>query len=445
MRDARIVLVLAFLGCGSSARTVDTPPVRTCAHNLSPRALQPASSGTLQPFPDSLIVVNAEFPLKKISSALEARAPKRVAEEKDHDIGMAGRLQYTVDRGKFSVAVDGDAIVVSLPLSAQVEACAKGRCYASCAPEAKATAKIPMKLGGDERLHVSEVKLDVTKGCSLRAGFLNIDVTPTLRSELDKRRPQVMQAIDRELPDPRPQLNRVWAELEKPRPVPLGGCLVLSPESIVVGPASGTSTHARVRLGVHARPELRAECGEASLKKARPPIRAEALGESGDIHLATVVADETLRGAFISRSPVDLVPNRASTMNASGGAQSLVLTLSGDVCGDVEVRANGVTKVDETHIALRPSVLGGGEDARLAEASVSAAEFAQAIEQTPIRIPIAPGDLKAILPDLAAALSDDSMALSAKVNEAELAGGALRANGLFAIVRLNASATLSVK
>lgn len=443
------MLVATLAGCGSSARTVDAPPVRTCAHNLAPRTpptpAESANDRVSAPLSESLVVVNAEFPLKRITDALEAKAPKRVAEENDRDIGMAGRLEYTVDRGKFGVGIDGDAIVVSLPLMARVQACAKGRCYASCAPEAKATARVPMKLGRDERLHVSDVKLDVTKGCSLRAGFLNIDVTPTLRSELDKRRTQVMQAIDRELPDPRPQLNRIWKELEKPRPIPLGGCLVLSPESIVTGPAGGTATHAHVRFGVHARPELRTACEAVPAKKARPPVVFEPLSDNGDLHVATMIANEAVTGAFVSRTPIDFVPKRASIVNATGSANAILLTLSGDVCGDVEIQGAGAAKMDESHLALKPVSLGGGEEARLAAVSIASSEFIQAAEQTAIRIPLAPADLKAVLPELASSLSDDSVAIAANVHSAELEGGALRADGLFAVVRLNASAKLSLK
>ncbi len=382
-----------------------------------------------------------------MQDTLEARAPKRVAEEKDHDIGMAGRLQYTVDRGRFSAAVEGDALVVSVPLVAHVDACAKGRCYSSCTPEARVSTRVPLRLGNDERLHATDVSVDVTKGCTLRAGFLSVDVTPILRGQVAQRKAQLLAAIDRELPDLRPQAKRLWSELQKPRLLPLGSCLVLAPESLVIGAASGTKTTARVRFGLYARPELRTSCDGASPASKRPPIRFDAaLPQNGEVHLGVMLNDQVLRDAFVSRMPNDLIEGRASVAKAEGGvARGVDLTLSGELCGDVQIRAAGATLTDETHVSLAGVSLTPEESERLTRASVSPDSFARAVEKTPIRLPFRAEDLAAVLPDLANAMSDDTLSVSATVNEAAAEGAFVRGDALFAVMRMRTSGTLLAK
>src|SRR4051794_19997993 len=140
----RLFLLLLVAACGASGPRPPPPPEpvpETCATRLPPRDV-PDASDTLPPLPApsvstftpprSTLVVNAEIPLAQIKQALEAKVPRRVAEERDHDIGAAGRLEYTVDRGPFAVRVEADSLVVEAQLLGNARACAKGRCYAGC-------------------------------------------------------------------------------------------------------------------------------------------------------------------------------------------------------------------------------------------------------------------------------------------------------------------------
>ena len=77
-------------------------PARDPASTSAPAAAPPAAFASLR----STLVVHAEIPLAGIRQALELKVPRRVAEERDHDLGAAGRLEYTVDRGPFTVRVD---------------------------------------------------------------------------------------------------------------------------------------------------------------------------------------------------------------------------------------------------------------------------------------------------------------------------------------------------
>ena len=452
VRLLRMSLVIFFLlSCGGSPVGELARPqlANTCSTQLPPRASPPGEGALVeaQPLARSLLVVETEFPLRRLLDTLEARAPKRVAEERDHDIGMAGRLQYTVDRGKFSAAVEGDALVVSVPLNAHVEACAKGRCYSSCAPEARVSTRVPLKLGNDERLHANDVRVDVTKGCTLRAGFLSVDVTPIIRGQVDQRRGQILAAIDRELPDVRPHANRLWSELEKPRLLPMGLCLVLAPENLVLGPASGTKSSARVRFGLYARPELRTACGEAPPPRKRPQLRYDAaLPAEGEIHLAVMVNEQVIRDAFVSRTPSDLIEGRASVMGVKGSvARGLELGLGGELCGGVQVRASGATLTDPSHLALSGVVLAPGDPERLAGARALPDAFVGAVEKTPMLLPLRAEDVTAVLPELAKAMSDDTLGISATASDGATEGAFLGGDSLWVVMRRRAAGTLVTK
>ena len=257
------LVIAAAAACGPGAAAGDgssgarRPPLpapvpETCVVRLPPRAVGDGSTALpVLPGPGrvaerafaaprSTLVVNVDVELGGLRQALEAKVPRRVAEERDHDLGPAGRLEYTVDRSPFTVRVESDALVVESMLQGRAQACAKGRCYAGCAPEARATARVPLRLGADYRLRTSDVRIDVTKGCEVRAlgGLLTIDVTPILRSALAAQSRNVQTSIDRELPDLRPEATRLWDDLYKAKALPLGACVMLVPEETTQGPGS---------------------------------------------------------------------------------------------------------------------------------------------------------------------------------------------------------------
>ena len=99
-----------------------------CRVTLPPGAPVSPDAAPSPPFaaPPSMLVVSVEVPLAIVRGSLEARIPRRVAEEHDQDIGVAGRLEYTVDRGVLAVSVEGDALLIEATLEAHAMACAKG-------------------------------------------------------------------------------------------------------------------------------------------------------------------------------------------------------------------------------------------------------------------------------------------------------------------------------
>ncbi len=407
MARAKGIFATAFfavlVACGgpppsepATAEKTAAPPSATCRVRLRPNAASPAFA-----IPRSTIVVQAEVPLAGIKEQLEAKIPKRVAEQHDGDLGIAGRLELTVDRGPFSTRVDGDTFVVETPLFGHAQACAKGSCYAGCDPQARAVAKVPMRLGADYKLHVSEVRIDVTRGCQVRVlgGFVTVDVTPALRARLAEESRRVQASIDRELPDLAPQAKRLWAALGKPRALPLGACAVLAPEEIRQGPASGTTETARLRFGLVARPELRARCGDAPAERPLPALRDDpALPPAGDVHLALVLA------------PVELAIDQT--------------------CGEATVTANGAAWSEPRAVHL---------------VGVEPAAMARAVEGAPIPVPVGAEDLATLLPDIVKGLSDERTSLEATVESSGREGAGLRGADVVALASMRATLTIRAR
>jgi hypothetical protein len=475
-----VALLIVACGGGRGASDASRPPLpeplaETCSIRLPAResgesgesredgggAVLPALPPAAGPGPvvaRSTLVVNAELPLAGIRQALEAKVPRRVAEERDHDLGRAGRLEYTVDRGPFTVRVEANTLVVESVLQGNARACARGSCYAGCAPEARVTAKVPLRLSADYKLRTSEVRIDVTRGCEVRAlgGLLTIDVTPVLRGALAAQSRTVQASIDRELPDMKPEATKLWAELGKPRMLPLGMCVSLAPEEMTQGPASGTADLARLRFGLLARPEIRVKCGAAAPPGIAPPGNARplpplrddpALPAAGDVHLAIVLPDDApARALERDGEIVDFGGRRARVKQASGDvASGLVLGLTGDVCGEAAMSVAGAAWKDAQSIHLVGAAPMAGENERLAGVQLDAARLARAVEHAPIAVPIDVSSLDAALPELARAMSDDQVTVGATVESAKPESAGLRGTDVVAIALLRGAVTLRAK
>lgn len=280
------VLAVAFVACGGS-KPAESPGRVRATDGSCPTLPWPATPLAVGP---SELVAHVELPFARVRAELETKVAKRLAEEKDRDIGSAGRLQYTVDRGAFELSVKGDAVLVEAPIVANAQACtSRGGCYAGCAPEGRF--QVAVRLGADYRLHADDARVTVTKKCEVKVagGLVRLDVTPTLRSEIAKRMPAIEKRIDRELPDFKKDATRAWNELSQPRSVPFGKCLVTAPEGIAQGPLSPIADGARFRFAILARPELRIGCEGAPPPIPLPPLQSDPkMGPAGDAHLAVV-------------------------------------------------------------------------------------------------------------------------------------------------------------
>src|SRR5687768_2527690 len=120
MRSAIGVLLATVLAScsGGSSRAAAAPAPQAsaadCALRLGPRsasppAPQPASAADAPP---SRLIVHANLSLATLAAELERHVALRLAEGRGVEIGLAGVLDYSVDRGAFTLSIAGDHLVV---------------------------------------------------------------------------------------------------------------------------------------------------------------------------------------------------------------------------------------------------------------------------------------------------------------------------------------------
>jgi hypothetical protein len=366
------------------------------------------------------MVAHSVMKLAPLTAELEKSVSRRVADERGRDIGVAGSLNATVDRGPFSTSVEGENLVIRTELRAHAEACAKGRCYASCDPIANATATVPLRLTPDYRFPPSRVSVAFTRGCLIRAlgGFVTIDVTETIQTLIADELRAIERQIDARIPQPRPQVERLWTELGTTRKVPLAGaCVVVNPRGLVQGPMQGAPGSVRMRFALDALPELRMRCGDPPPALPLPKLAHDPhMAEEDELVVAFVkpladVADHVAGSAEFLFEGSHVITTSAKATGA-GADVDLDLKVRGEACGDVALRA--VPKWSEDGTAI---VLGGPR----------------------VPPPVQPEALKTLIPVVASSLSDPSVDVKATVKDAKPLASWARGEDLVATVRVRGS------
>jgi hypothetical protein len=439
---------LALLGASLAACAGAVPAAqrsdagRECRVQLKPRQAEPApplTSAAARTAPVSQIVVHLQHELAPIASILEGRVQKRLADGQFR-IGPGGTVTYSAQRGALSLSVTRSALVVETPVQAQAQACRGESCYASCTPEAVVRAEVPLLLRADYGFEPARVSLRFTRGCKVRAlgGFLTIDVTPTLQSELEPQLANVARLIDRQLPNLRAEVEKGWAQAAAPRELPLGACFVLEPQGIVQGPLEPSTEILQARFALLGLPELRTRCGTAAPAAPLPPLRRDAaLPPEGVVHFGMVTALSDLARGFQAAPPAalreqSLRVSRAE-VTARGSDVTSELTLSGSVCGTVALDARLEFEGDGRYIGIAARGWPRGESERIAAEGLQPTELANMLAKMPRVAPLlsAPA-LRAAALMLAAELSHPPVSVSATVSSSRAAGAVARGDDLVA-------------
>ncbi len=434
------LLVGALGGCaGGSERPaplVSAP--QACRVTLAPRGgtevgspLEPSTASASAPSATSNLVIDAEVPFARLVRELESRVPRRLAQERDRDIGLAGSLQTTVDRGDFSVGVSAaaDALIVKAPIHVEARACTTARgCYASCAPEAIATVTMPLALTEAYALQRPRVSVVLVRGCRISAlgGLLQLDLTPTLEAQIAPQARRVEQQLAEQLPDLRREIAPRWDELARPRQLPLrAGCVGLRPSALSQGRSIAGPDSVRLRFALKASPEVRPRCETPAPGDAPAPLppllQVASLPAEGDLELRV----RTPLAAFADAAVLSLGPAHGAVRSAIARPDprdrerpiALELTLAGEVCGDVRLGVGPAWKDDGHALGYTGSRLTPAERERLERAGLAPDALSGALEaaaRVPLRI--TPERARDALPALAAALStaDVSVAASAE-------------------------------
>jgi hypothetical protein len=446
----RFAVFFALLVAACGARD-GAPPERaatmadTCRIQLAPRnaALElPAATPAAPSVPHaSRLIANVDMKLGPIAAELEHKVTTRLAEEKNRNVGMAGRLEYTVDRGPMSVAVEGDALVIRTDVRGHAQVCRGSSCYASCDPQGRATATVPLRLTPDYRFAPSHVSFAFTRRCEVKAlGFIKIDVTDAIQGQLAPALRRVEQEIDGKLPPVKTQAERLWAELGKSRPIPLGGCFVGHPRGIVEGPLSAPDPGtARVRMAIAAYPELRSRCGEPEAPHALPPLVQDPnLPADDDLVLALVTPLAVAAAGLEASDPFDAGGAKARIARAvatsSGAAAQFDLGLRGEACGELGVlSALGWTE-DGRALRLSAPIFTKGERERAQASTLAPDVFVRSVGSVRFAPPLAPDALKDLLPTVASSMSDGTVDVAAHVEGVKPLDVTLRGDDVAAAV-----------
>jgi len=388
------VLGFGSFACGDGADAKTAATAKLCTTTLPPRPPVPAPLPPVAPpavTHASRIVAQVELELGPIARELETKVPPRLAEERGKPAGVAGHLNYTVDRGPFRASVEHDALVVRTEIRAHAEVCKGKDCYASCAPEGTATVTVPLRLTPDYRFPPSHVAFAFAKGCEVKVlgGLLRIDVTPSIAAEVEPQLRKVERQIDAGLPPLRPQAEKLWTELGKPRALPLGACATVNPRGITEGTIAGTPEALQVRLGLIAYPEIASRaCAPAGPTAPLPPLAQDPQMPAEDevvLGLVSPLADVNIVGGAVTRAAIV----------QSGDRAQLDVTLHGETCGDATLLAPVEWTEDKSSL-------------RFAAAEVQKQTF------PPV---IAPSGLALAVPALAASASDANAVVSAQISD----------------------------
>lgn len=461
MRGATWVVLAAFsTHCASGSTTLPAAPAPgatavDCAQRLAPRAAAPPAPApsSAAAAPPSRLVVHAELSLAKLAAALEGQVATRLADGSGVSLGPAGVLDYSADRGAFSLSVARDHLVVETPVQGRARACRRGRCYASCEPRALARAEIPLWLRPDYRFGRSRLSLEFTQGCRVRAlgGLLSVDATPLLKSALAPQLERVRREIDEQLPDVRAEVERAWRQLSTPRPLPLGGCLAVEPLGLIQGPVEPSMQTAHARFALLARPELRIDCSDGTPHAPLPPLSPDPeLPAEAVVTLGIELPLTQLARAFETAIPEAGTQPRLrvaqATVEALGKDVDAELELSGELCGAVALRAEPTFAGEDGVIELRAGQLDAAESARIRAAGLDADALVRQLTRLPrVSVPFSLPMLRAAPPALASLFSDPMFSLSARVSSLRAAGAAARGEHLVAWVEARGGLWLEQK
>ena len=449
----RLLAAVGLTGCAAGPHPAGSTAgdSQECAVQLPlPQAAPPApTTAPLRAARESQLVVHGEAPLSTLAVTLEQRVQKRLAEGR-FGIGPGGTVSYRVERGALSLSVTTTSLVIEAPVSAQAEACRGQRCYASCEPEAVVRASVPLLLRPDYRFEPSAISLRFTRGCQVRAlgGLLTIDLTPTLESELRLELAKVARQIDQQLPDLRADVERGWAELSTPRPLPLSGCLLLQPRAIVQGPLTPSMTTLRANFAVLARPELRSRCGDEAPPQSLPALARDlSLPEEGAVLLGMVTPLAGFERSLMAATPVHASQRTLAITGARVAARAsdvdVTFELGGDVCGRATVGAVPDFSGDGQRIALTRPTLSPAERERWQASRIDSQALAPALLASAHVTPLlSVSAFRDGAPTLAQALSRPSLRVSARVSSARAAGAAARGDELVAWLEARGSVTL---
>ncbi|MCA9645446.1 MAG: DUF4403 family protein, partial [Myxococcales bacterium] len=345
--------------------------------------------------PESRITAELELGTALLGRELEKQVPRRLADVRGQSIGAAGELTYRVERSGFALGLQGERLVVSTPVTANVEVCKSlgPICvtYGSCQPQMRADVSLPLVVDGQYRLGPSNVKVNVARGCVLQP--IGLDQSSQVYKAARQQEAKVKSRIDGSLPKIRDDVAQVWRLLHMPVSIDNTLCLRIEPTGVAQQKPKLKNDNGQqllsTRLAVMGKVKVEDPCTDPHKASPETPLPAPELKDElpQDVDLEVpLFIDWSSVSAQLSRglttAPVKSDAGSVSIAKVearptSVGRKSRValeLTLSGVACGSswflAEVKEDAQRKVLVLSgvQALNPGVLPAALEQALASA-----------------------------------------------------------------------------
>ncbi|MEM1033084.1 MAG: DUF4403 family protein [Myxococcota bacterium] len=283
--------------------------------------------------PRSTLVVVAQAPVDGLVRLADARLPRTLDAATRRPVGAAGELSYRVTRGRPSVRIREEELIVDVPISAAVEICKPlgPLCptYGRCQPQLSSRTVLNLRPGADWILPPPSLAVTVGSGCTV-AG---IDATARVveAAATGKRRAQAeVNAALKQLPS---LVDRGVAWLSRPRQLGASaGCWRLRPTEVNL--RLPTTTEGTLTVGATLAGTVGpAACDDQEIAVPRPPLalREDQGPDEGALRWARVLPFVDLKRQ-LDAADVDGVAT-VHAVRPHGMKVAMDVTFDGATCG----------------------------------------------------------------------------------------------------------------
>ncbi len=458
-----VALVGSLFGACSPKATEPAQLSGECSLSLGavPPALEPPIEWKA---PESRITAELELSTALLGRALEKEVPRRLAYVKGQSVGAAGEITYRVERSGFAVALQGERLVVSTPVTADVEVCKRlgPLCitYGSCQPKLRADVSLPLVVDRQYRLGPSSVHVKVVQGCVLQP--IGLDQSSHVYKAARQQQAKVKARIDSALPNIRGDVAQVWRLLHMPVSIDNTVCLRIEPTGVsqqkpkLRSDAKGEQLLS-TRLAVRGRVKVEDPCVDPHQASPEAPLPAPELEDelpkdvdlevplfidwsSVSAQLTRVLTTQPIRSEA-GTVTIAKVESRAAS-RAGKSKVALGLTLSGVACGESWFLAE-VSQDPQRKVLVLTGVraLSPGALPEQLERALGAALSQRATIDLPVDLSAAPGTLEGLVKRLTTDLPPQ-IQLDLAVGEARVSEVVAQNEGLVPVVSVGGHAKL---
>ncbi len=378
----------ALTGCGARAPAVGSGEA-LCSERLpAARVELPPAPATEAPV--SRVAVTISAAPRAIAREIERQVPVTLANVRRQPVGAPGEASYRVRRGPFGVALSGERLFVTTPVTVDIEVCKPfgALCirYGTCQPELSASVSLPVTLSRDYALGPARAAIELTRPCYI----LGNDVSGAIRDAARAQVAQIEGRVNRALPDLRPAVAEAWQLLRLPIALDRGTCVRIEPEVLEQQKPRLVERAITTRLSIKGKVRVERPCQAGpnaaltlpepqSTSDLAPGVRLEIPIQVGWDEVSSELTRSLAAGTG-PRSALRIVNVRARAASHDGaGAVALETTLEGPVCGDVTFVAEAFYDSRASRVRLRKVALPPAQ--RQFEALIANYRLAQAIER----------------------------------------------------------------